>query len=257
MKRILIACLMTGVLLLTCACGTSSGQTPTDPTNAPATQPTTSRNEQSQPDNAVCTLTVEVPSDWTTVYVYTWDPEAFGMFPGSEMTRQSDNTYVFGMDGTATNIIISNQDRAQTADLKVTPGVDVRMVIGSDCNASITYPNGDGGVSAELVADDTPAGELSNYRVVGSADWLGYWDPAFEGGRMTKVEDGIYRKEFENVPVGDYEIKVTKDGKWGGDIGNNGSNFCFTVRETGTIIVELILQGASGTIEVYGAEPYL
>jgi hypothetical protein len=263
MKRIFVACLMIGVLLLTCACGGAPETPTTEPTTEPTTvaqndpadvlttEPTGNRTEDNGVDNTKSTLTVEVPSDWTTVYVYTWDPEAFGTFPGSVMLQESDNIYTYQLESNTTNIIISNQDGVQTADLKVTPDVDVRMVVASDGNAAIEYPNGDGG-AVPAVPEDVDVGELSNYRVVGNADWLGNWDPAFEGGRMTKIDEGLYRKEFTDVSAGCYEIKVTKDAKWGGDIGDNGNNFCFTVVETGTVIVTLNVQGDVGFISVSG-----
>ena len=259
MKRILFALLMIGVLLSFCACGDAPKPMLTEPDavtqNSPVdvlpTEPAGNQEEVDEPDNNQCTLTVEAPADWTTAYVYTWDPEIFGTFPGSVMTQGADNTYTYRLDANVTNIIISNQDHAQTADLKVTAGVDVKIVVDSDCKAMITYPNGDGGVVVEALVD-VSVGELSNYRVVGSADWLGNWDPAFEDGRMTKVSDGVYRKEFDNVPLGNYEIKITKDGKWGGDIGDNGQNYCFSVLQDGGITVDLYVKGDEGTISVYG-----
>ena len=257
MKRILLAYLMLSVLLLTCACSGNPDPTPTEPptvvqnnpTDVLPTELTDKQEEESKPDTTKHTLTVEVPSHWTTVYVYTWDPEAFGTFPGSPMMKESDNTYKYQLPDNVTNIIISNQDRAQTADLKVTSGVDVKMVIDSESKAMITYPNGGGTVIQP--PDDVPVGELSSYRVVGSADWMGNWDAAFEDGRMTKVGDGLYRKEFKDVPAGSYELKITKDGKWDNCYGDgNGQNFKFTIGETTDLTVDFKLIDGRGIISI-------
>lgn len=101
------------------------------------------------------------------------------------------------------------------------------------------------GESVELLQDDV-------YRVTGSTDWMGYWDPANDLGIMTYVGNGIYRKEFQDVPAGSYELKITKNGKWGDAYGVNGNNYCFTVGKKSTITVDFRLRGDVGVIEVYG-----
>ena len=69
---------------------------------------------------------------------------------------------------------------------------------------------------------------------------------------MIDMGDGIYRKCFEDVPPGDYEIKITKNGQWDGAYGYNGQNFTFTVAAECDVTVDFKLTGDIGVIEVYG-----
>ena len=198
------------------------------------------------------TLTVEVPDSWTTVYVYTWDDNdyssrPFGEYPGSAIPQKSDNTYECEIDVSIHNLVFSNQNGHKTNDLNIYSDSDIKIVIASDGMTKIIYP---GAIFKPPAIE--PEGELSEYRVVGSADWLGKWDPAFEGGRMFEISDGIYRKNFENVEPGSYALKITKDGKWDNAYGINGQNYTFTVQRKCTITVDFKLNGDDGVIEVYG-----
>lgn len=219
------------------------------------TDPSTPEEEVNTVPSEKYTLTVEVPESWTSVYVYTWDDNdygfrPFGEYPGSAMLKKVDNTYEFEIDANIQNLIISDGDFRKTDDLKVRPGCDIKIVVTADCRGIITYPGNELPRPRPPIID--PVVELSEYRVVGNTDWLGNWDPAFEGGRMHKIDDNCYRVNFADVAPGSYEIKITKDGKWGGDIGDNGNNFCFTVDRTCNITVDLVFHGDVGIIEVYG-----
>lgn len=101
------------------------------------------------------------------------------------------------------------------------------------------------GEAVELLEEDV-------FRVSGSADWMGRWDAANDLGVMTYVGNGVYRKEFQNVPAGCYELKVTKNGKWDNAYGMDGRNYCFTVLETADITVDFALKGGIGSVDVYG-----
>ena len=113
-------------------------------------------------------MTVEVPDSWTTVYVYTWDDtdysiEPFGEYPGSVMTNRTDNTYELELDVSIHNLVFSNQERQKTDDLHLDTNRDVKLKIASD--GSVTF------VRNAIV--EPPLMSLSEYRVVGNADWLG------------------------------------------------------------------------------------
>ena len=218
---------------------------PIQPTTTPPTQPTDPAPVEKY------TLTVEAPASWTTVYAYTWEPASLGDFPGTEMTKISENTYECAIDGNLINLILSFSDHdqtyQQTNDLVIIPGRDVSIKIAEDATCNITYPDYPPASPLPL-----PGTVLSNYRVVGNADWLGNWDPAFEDGRMIELGNGVYRKKFTDVAPGTYEIKITKDGQWDGAYGDNGQNFCFTVDQKCNISVDLRIKDGEGIVEVYG-----
>ena len=198
------------------------------------------------------TLIVEVPDNWTTVFVYSWDDYddqflPFGEYPGLVMSNRNQNTYELEVSVNVHYLVFSNQDGKKTNDLNVYGSDPVQIRISSDCKAVIVR-DGDGRKPSAI----TPNGELSEYRVVGNADWLGNWDAAFEGGRMYDMGNGLYRKVFEDVPVGTYEIKITKDGQWENAYGRDGQNVAFTVSWKCTVTVDFILTGDNGVIEVYG-----
>lgn len=141
-------------------------------------------------------------------------------------------------------------------------GGDFCFTVSKACTISITFTLKDGIGKIEVaglgIGDAPPSGEdsgtslLSNFRVVGNAPWMGDWDPANEAGRMQEVSPGVYKKKFDNVKPGDYELKITQNGTWNKSWGDNGNNFCFTVRETCAILVTFTLNGEIGTIRIIG-----
>lgn len=233
----------------------------TTPTTAPTTQPTTTAGTQTGDPNKTCTLSVKVPSSWTKVYAYSWDANGaptMGEWPGSEVKKNGD--WYQGQITGVTKLIINNgaSPAVQTQDLELEAGKDVWVVVGDDGKGTVTYtaPSGSttgGNTSGGQAADPTPQGTLSNYRVVGNAAWMGNWDPASNMGQMVEVEPGVYKKNFENVEPGSYELKITKDGKWDIAYGDgNGGNYTFTVTEKCTITITFTLKDNVGVIHVKG-----
>ena len=97
---------------------------------------------------------------------------------------------------------------------------------------------------------DTEPAVLSEYRIVGSADFLGNWDAAHEAGRMTEIGDGLYEITFKNVAAGDYEFKVTM-GSWEknwGVGGQDGANFQFSVEDAGDVTI--VFNVNDGSVDV-------
>lgn len=87
---------------------------------------------------------------------------------------------------------------------------------------------------------DPPVVQEPSYYVAGCKELCGSdWKENDPQNKMTKGSDGIYTKEYKNVPAGSYALKVT-DGtwtnSWGGD-GENG-NYAFTTTKAGDITVE-------------------
>lgn len=241
---------------------------PTDPTQGTqATQPTqgtqgtqgTQATQQST-TSGNRTLTVKVPSSWTNVNIYTWEPEEYGAFPGSAL-QKSGSDYKTSIKNSMVHLIVSTKKAddtyTQTDDLALKlNGKNVIVTVAEDGKATITYEgdasgSGSGTENRKPAAAD-PVGNLSNYRVVGNAAWMGSWDPASDLGRMVDMGNGVYRKNFDNVEPGSYQLKITKDGKWDNAYGDNGQNFTFTVDQKCKITVDFTLKGDVGVISVYG-----
>lgn len=236
--------------------GTQSTQpTTTQPTTTQpaATQPTTTKPVSS----GNRTLTIKAPAAWTEVNVYTWNPEDLGGFPGAK-AQKDGSVYKASIKNSIVNLVISGQDRGdttrpQTANIALeSNGKDVTITIADDNSHKIEYAGSSSTGGGRKPAAANPQGTLSNYRVVGNAAWMGSWDAASNLGQMVEVSTGVYRKNFENVAPGSYELKITKDGKWDNAYGVNGQNYTFTVDTKCTITVDFKLQGNTGVIEVYG-----
>lgn len=244
----------------------------TQPTQPQATQPQATEPQATQPaaSTGKVMLYVKVPADWTKVYAYSWDASEnalLGAWPGSAITGK-DGEWVKGeIPNNLTNLVIST-DGKQTQNLQLDAGKNVWVAVSDKAvdgkhEATVTYTAPAGSNSGNTTptkpqggqaADPTPQGTLSNYRVVGSAAWMGNWDPANDAGRMIDVGNGVYKKNFENVEPGSYELKVTKDGKWDVSYGDGtGQNFTFTVTEKCTITVTFTLKDNQGVIHVKGA----
>ena len=81
-------------------------------------------------------VVAEVPSDWTTAYLYAWGGSETMTWPGVPMTK-IDDWYVAYMNDDNANIIINNGTGAQTADLTVDPGLPVCVFASDIGNASV------------------------------------------------------------------------------------------------------------------------
>lgn len=213
-----------------------------------ASQPEASQPEASEPAATGVTVTATVPSDWTNVRIWAWlssdnSNPLGGDWPGTAMTKNGDK-YSIVIPSTSVDRIVINGDVdgavKQTVDLNVVAGKNADIVIGAAGDdgkfaAEVTY-NG-----SVVVAPVDPSLK-GDYRVVGDAAWMGAWDPANALGLMSEVSDGVYEITFKNVPVGNYEFKVTKDGTWDnawGQGGIGGGNIAMAVTVAGDVTVRL------------------
>ena len=251
--------------------GSTNPTNPTDPTDP------TGSTQSTEPTTATGTVTLSVKglSDWNKIYVYSWDSDnkpLLGEWPGSEITKKNGDWVTGAIPANLTNLVIST-DGKQTQNLQIDAGKDVWVVVNDTVDgenkhaATVTYTNpGTGsttpttdptqatqGTSNKAADNPAPSGTLSNYRVVGNATWMGNWDPANNAGQMYDVGNGVYKKNFDNVEPGSYELKITKDGKWDVSYGDGtGQNFKFTVTEKCTITVSFAIKDNTPVIEVYG-----
>lgn len=240
----------------------TDGTKPTQPTQPTTTQPTTTTPTQPTTTKPAPignrTLTIKAPAAWTEVNVYTWNPEDLGGFPGAK-AQKDGSVYKSSIKNSIVNLVISGQDRGdttrpQTANITLeNNGKNVTITIADDNSFKIEYAGGSSSSGGNRKPPaPNPEGKLSNYRVVGNAAWMGSWDAASNLGQMIEVSTGVYRKNFENVAPGSYELKITKDGKWDNAYGLNGQNFTFTVDQKCTVTVDFKLVNGEGVIEVYG-----
>lgn len=241
--------------------GGGGGTTTTTTTTNNQTTTTTTQPTTTAPANGERNLTVKVPSSWTEVNIYTWEPEELGSWPGAKLTKASDGTYKTSIKNSIVNLVISREEladttRPQTGDIKLeNNGKAVTITVNDDCSFKVEY---DGvaatpSTSGKDAAPD-PTTPLSAYRVVGNTEWLGNWDAASDKGRMHDMGNGVYRVNFDNVAPGSYEIKITKDGKWDNAYGTeDGQNYSFTVSEKCKITVDFTIKAdGKHVIEVYG-----
>jgi len=234
--------------------GGNQTTTTTNNNQTTTTQPTTTAKPDTTGNR---TLTIEAPASWSKVFVYTWNPEEFSTYPGAEV-QKSGNVYKASIKKSLVNLVITGEKadttQQKTDDLVLeTNGKDVTIKIADDGKATITYAGGSSSsTSNRKPAAADPQGNLSIYRVVGNAAWMGSWDAASNLGQMIDMGNGVYRKNFDNVEPGSYQLKITKDGKWDNAYGVNGQNFTFTVDQKCKITVDFKLNGDTGVIEVYG-----
>lgn len=150
-------------------------------------------------------LTVYVPDTWTNVNAYTWEPEAFGAWPGARI-QKNGNSYQAVIPRSMTNLILNSQDDAlglqyQTDDIHLEAnGKDVIITVHEDGSYTVHYE-----------------GDISHARpltiVVPSASWntiFAYtWNPEsfgdYPGKRLASSEDIIYREiissQLENLVI--------------------------------------------------------
>ncbi len=99
------------------------------------------------------------------------------------------------------------------------------------------------------------AEEEDVYRVVGNGDCLGNWDPAFDGCVLIEAAPKEYVGYLRDVPAGNYEIKITKNGSWEecwGDPLESDENYCFTVVQQQDVFVKFRIRDGQGTIHLSG-----
>lgn len=226
---------------------------PSDPSVAPS-EPSVAPSEPSvapsEPAAKGVTVTVTAPSDWTKVRIWAWrsadnSNPLGGGWPGTELTKSGDK-WTITIPATDVDRYVINGDVngevKQTGDLNIVAGKNVVIVIGTagadgKFAAEVSY---NGSVAVGPV-DPALKGE---HRVTGSAEWMGkVWDPANPNGLMTEISDGVYEITYKNVPVGNYEFKITRNGVWDNAWGQGGkggqANIPMVVSVAGDVTVRL------------------
>lgn len=190
--------------------------------------------EEIEPPVTYRKLTVFAPDGLGDLYAYGWEPEEVALFPGIRMEQMGDH-YETQIPNNMVNLMLYweiGDDEWIGSDHMVldTDGTDVVVTMDEYGNCTVMYVY-------SIVA---------TYRVVGNAEWMGYWDAASDQGKMQQLSTHKYQKIFRNVQPGSYEFKITKDGKWDNAIGDEyGWNFGMYVDEVCDVSVTLtFLNGA-------------
>lgn len=184
------------------------------------------------------TMNVLVPDTWPSVHVYSWEPDAFGVFPGMLMVMEN-GVYSAVIANDVTNLVFSQPAPDAVGwdccEVYLEPnGLDVTVIIYPDNSYQCIY---------DEERDDT-------YRVVGNAAWMGSWEAAASEGIMDQITPDTYQKCFENVAPGNYEFMITRGGIWDDAISDRGNNFCFTVREKCDVTVTLTFVNGEPMVDV-------
>lgn len=184
-------------------------------------------NDGNQPEQGRL-LMVVTPDSWLDAYLYTWGNVSTGDFPGRKLSN--DNIYYWTLIPTLElNMVISGYHAdgtlGMTNDIQLKSGLyPVSIVIFEDGSHVVTY--------------DEPKPEEGVHRVVGNADWMGNWDAASDAGLMEKVAEGVHQKIFKSVQPGNYEFKITLNGKWEDCIGDaQNNNLVFTVEKPSDVSI--------------------
>lgn len=222
---------------------------PSEPSVAPS-EPSVAPSEPSvapsEPAATGVTVTATVPADWTDVCIWAWrssnNVNVYEGWPGAAMTKSGDK-WTITIPATDVDRIIIN-GKVNGAEVKTS---DTNVVAGK--NMVVVVTAADGGFTANVsyngsvVVGPVDPALKGEHRVTGSAEWMGkVWDPANPNGLMTEISDGVYEITYKNVPVGNYEFKITKNGSWDnawGQGGIGGGNIPMVVSVAGDVTVRL------------------
>ena len=158
-------------------------------------------------------VVAEVPSDWTTAYLYAWGGSETMTWPGVPMTK-IDDWFVAYMNDDNANVIINNGTGAQTADLAIDPGLPVCVFAADIGNASVEFE-----LPIEVPAEDkmpkpatdkiyafVPAGWTTVNLYAWTAD-ASSSNAGWPGVPMTQADNGLWVGEltpgYANIIIDD------------------------------------------------------
>ena len=182
-------------------------------------------------------VAAEVPSDWTTVYLYAWGSSSETMaWPGVQMT-EIDGWYVAYMNDDHQNVIINDGAGTQTPDLAVDPGMPLTILASNPSNASVE-PDLPVEVPAEA---DMPKPAMDTIIAKTPDDWTTAFLYAWaNGGAQTNA--------------GWPGVAMTKgdDGLWVGELGPGFTNIIVTCSDAGPQTVDLDYAGGNAWVALQG-----
>ena len=146
-----------------------------------------------------------------------------GRVAGWTETANADANATISVDGTVVTI-----EFATPADSFTLAGLSAQLRVKE---LTVHAASSEGG-------EDVP--EITDYYVAGQDTLCGSnWNPGDEANMMTKGEDGLYTKVYEDIAAGTYELKITIGDwteSWGDPTSSNGNYFA-TVEALSTVTV--------------------
>ena len=195
------------------------------------------------------TVYCQAPDSWEQCYVYWWESSEAVGWPGEPMTQNDDGIWTGIIPDDATNVLFDAGDgNPQTGDL-IAPMDDQAMYV---------VENG------EWVIPGEPVPIIKQYYVAGTGTLCGSdWHPSDPANAMTKKDNTIWYKTYENVTPGTYEFRVT-DGTWyncwwdevpGADVG--AGNYVLVIEEVSdvTVLFQDTTERVIVEITTYPTEP--
>lgn len=152
-------------------------------------------------------VTVIAPDTWDDVYAYTWDPEAFGSWPGKEMEK-TEGGYQLTISDTLANLVFStdlqNSEWQTTSDIRLEPsGGDAVVTIYEDMSVEIEYEH-------PVERWDLESLALAGECLPGIAEW----DPADPAGDMYQLADYTYEKTLACTAGTAMAFKIVGNDRW-------------------------------------------
>lgn len=195
------------------------------------------------------TVYCQAPDSWEQCYVYWWESSEAVGWPGEPMTQNDDGIWTGIIPDDATNVLFdAGNGNPQTRDL-IAPVDDRTMYV---------VENG------EWVIPGEPVPIIKQYYVAGTGTLCGSdWHPSDPANAMTKKDNTIWYKTYENVTPGTYEFRVT-DGTWyncwwdevpGADVG--AGNYVLVIEEVSdvTVLFQDTTERVIVEITTYPTEP--
>lgn len=222
---------------------------------------------QANADEATIKVHFKNTENWSKVYVYTWSPEAYGTWPGTDITASKDGDYY-----TATlkdhadsmlNIIFNDGNGTQTVDIKLdlTKGLEW-WVVPSDnstgkwaCVTDVSKDKAESG-QVEVFEPQAPSNPTIKKSPVIDGNKVTFYyectnaDTVVVAGDMngwsmtdwTMTKDGNVYSYTCELPAGTYGYKFVVNGQWYADPMNSetmddgfgGVNSSFTVSGGGS-----------------------
>ena len=201
------------------------------------------------------TVSVQGPAFWETAYLWTGgaDGESFTPTPELEMI-QNGNLYQQSIADDLTFFTIIGNGTDTVGPISVEPYQDVLIIMREDGTPLVDYGDFTDGQFPTEPAEQVLQSAQSIYRVTGSSEFLGNWDPDNDQLIMTETGTGVYELVLKNLPAGEYFLCITENGGQDGYWEDNGAPYCLTMDRSGMVTVRFAIHDGVGQVEFIKAQ---